>query len=85
MLQRTVRAGRKLLANERNIKKLRHSAAFQQTTQGSNDDSRLWVKSPFPDVQTVIGVEAHELIYSKLPKIPANLVAFVSHTFLIVN
>ncbi|CAL8108950.1 unnamed protein product [Orchesella dallaii] len=48
------------------------------------DDPKLWVKSPFPDVPTVLGVEMHEMIFQQITKygdLPAMTCGVSDKTF----
>ncbi len=54
------------------------SAARDQNDQGFiKDDPNLWVKSPFQDIPTTIGIETHEVLFSRIAQWP-NSPAFVS-------
>lgn len=60
------------------------SAVAQQSDHSGfdsgKDDPKLWVKSPYPDVPRIVGVEMHEVLYSRISKWP-NSPAFVMHYF----
>lgn len=54
----------------------RYSTTATRQSSQAKDDSKLWIKSPLPDVPLCTGIEMHELIFHRIASY-GNLPAMV--------
>lgn len=66
--------GGRCVRNGLNFKYL--STVTASSSVGIKDNPKLWVKSPYPDVEKILGVEMHEMIYAQMAKF-GNIPALV--------